>query len=260
MKHGTMVVVANALMFAGCSAMDGASGEPVGEESSSLGGISFTVASASGGRAGSSAGTSTTGGRGGAAPCSGPVQVLSLQNGLNGYDGERDNYLVEKAPTMNESSRPIIFAHGDVTGDEASALIRWDLSSLAPSATICSATASLHVARPSRQSYQVSPLLRDWAFDQSSWNQAIITQAWEIAGALGTSDRGSGFATVSGPVNDVSVSFTIPAPIVKGWVSDAPTNHGLIIANRTNGIAIGFASRLATVVDQRPLLTVRYVP
>ena len=79
-------------------------------------------------------------------------------------------------------------------------------------------------------------ILRTWTEDGATWNQARPGEPWEVAGCGGSSDR----ATDPVAISTMEWTKTWQAleggdldELVQRWVSDPPTNNGLVLAALT---------------------------
>jgi hypothetical protein len=188
------------------------------------------------GAGGMGAGGMGFGGRGSCALGLGEFRYATLFDDPLDYDGERDTFLGKGAPTHNFSSFPGLNVTGDPTGSgvEQVSLLHWDLPSyINPADTVCLAAIQLYVTDPA-SNYEVYTVKRPWIFDQAAWNLASTTDAWEVPGAQGASDRGPLIGHLNAPSANATVSISIPGSIVQGWLSDPTKNNGVLIADHSN--------------------------
>ncbi|MBU0616255.1 MAG: DNRLRE domain-containing protein, partial [Planctomycetes bacterium] len=207
-------------------------------------------------RSGSSGGSST--------PPSSPdpsVPVtVSFQDGLGGYGGTQDTSVL--ADSANTSFGTAAELQADGRPDEA-ALIRWDLSSIAPGSPVQSATITVNVTNTSSQTYEIYDLLRAWSESQTTWNQASTGTAWQTAGAQGAGDRGSAVlgTLIASSSGQRAVALNAAGlATVQRWVDEPASNYGVIFqdyVNATNGVM--FSSSEASNVGVRPKLTITYL-
>src|SRR5919107_256954 len=168
-----------------------------------------------------------------------------------------DAGLSELAPTTNNGSATTLKVGGDDPdpgGKDVYAALRWDLSQIPAGSTVTSATVTLNISNPSPQTYGVYELKRAWSEGQVNWNQAATGTPWATAGAEGATDRGPQIASVT-PTNIASYTFSIPAPVVQGWLNDPSSNNGILLADATNFDGFVFDTREGA---SPPKLTINY--
>jgi hypothetical protein len=166
-----------------------------------------------------------------------------------------DAGLSEIAPTANNGSATTLEVDGDDTGSrDLYAALRWDLPQVSAGSTVTSATVTLNISNPSPQTYGVYELKRAWSEGQINWNQAATGTPWAMAGAEGATDRGPQIASVT-PTNIASYTFSIPAPVVQGWLNDPSSNNGILLADATNFDGFVFDTREGA---SSPKLTINY--
>lgn len=238
-KQARWVTVVGAAVCVACGVNDGSSGEddwqplPV-RESSALG-------------------------YGGGLNCLKPLQTITLQNGVNGYQGQQDTTLSANHPTQNQSGLATLNVEGAGDGNELSVLLRWSLPQIPDNATLCKAYAELYVTNPTAQSYQYYLMSYPaWLGSQATWNVASISHPWQTPGALGANDRGPMMGAFSAPVANTTVRLDLPAYQVVPWFQFAASNSGIIIGNRVNDDKVAFASKLDPDPNHRPKLTLQY--
>src|SRR5919112_1488954 len=166
-----------------------------------------------------------------------------------------DTGLSELAPTTNNGSATTLEVDGDDTGSrDLYAAVRWDLSQVPAGSTVTSATVTLNISNPSPQTYGVYELKRAWSEGQVNWNQGSTGTPWATAGAEGATDRGPQISSVT-PTNIAPYTFTIPAPVVQGWLNDPSSNNGILLADATNFDGFVFDTREGAAA---PKLTINY--
>ena len=183
---------------------------------------------------------------------------LSFQDGLNGYTGTRDTRLKFDYPDNNYETIGTLQLAGS---PDKTALLEWDLGSIAPGTTVESVSMTLNVTDASSDSYEIYALNRNWLESQATWNQASSGIGWEIAGAQGASDRGS---TVLGTVTAASTGLaTIElnaagVAVVQSWIDNPASNFGFIIQdfNDATNNSLEFDSSEVAAVMNRPRLDV----
>ena len=169
-----------------------------------------------------------------------------------------DTNIVENAPTKNYGSNRTLGAGGDEptgSGKDRSALIKWNLSGIAPGTKVNSATVTLTVSNSSTETYQAYKLNRPWVESKATWVNYDTSKPWEVAGAKGALDRDATAVGSIGPTATGKQTFTISSSVVQGWVDSPASNQGIILANTTNTDGFDFYSRQSTTSSQRPTLT-----
>lgn len=183
--------------------------------------------------------------------------VKSFQNGSD-YSGAQDTRLRASYPTTNYGGTSTLRVDG---WQDDAALLKWDLSSIPAGSTIQSVSLTLNVSDPTRSTYEIYQLKRDWSETTSTWRQAASGVNWQTAGAKGTLDRGS---TVLGTVTASSVG---PATIklnsaglavVQSWINNPSSNYGFVIQDYSATDGLSFSSSNHSNPAVRPTLTVSY--
>ncbi len=189
---------------------------------------------------------------------SAPITV-NFQQGANGYSGAIDARLESEAPGTNYGSATVLRSDGN---PDRSSLFKWDTSTIPAGSVITEASITLQVINRSRVAYEFYELLRDWDENQVNWNQAAQGDAWETAGAQGSSDRAS---TALGVIESSSTGqFTVELnaaglAAVQRWVNNPASNFGVILQDYIEGgDGLAFYSREASAVSERPRLQVTY--
>lgn len=170
-----------------------------------------------------------------------------------------DTMISENSTTKNYGATTTLVADGDDPaggGKDKYALIKWDLSSIAPGTSIESSSVTLSVSDPSTQTYPFRKLKRPWTESAATWNAYDAGKAWEVAGAKGTLDRDAATAGAVTPTSTGRLTVTLERAVVQGWVDDPTSNYGIIIADTTNTNGVDFYSREATDATLRPQLNV----
>jgi hypothetical protein len=174
-----------------------------------------------------------------------------------------DTQIVENAPTKNYGAATSLGVNENdqsSIGKDKFALVKWDLSGIAPRTQINSASVTLNVTNSSTETYQAHVLKKPWVESAATWNVYSSGELWEVAGAKGSLDKE---ATVSGSITP-SVkgknTLTLPLAVVQGWVDNPDTNQGIIIAYPSSTRGFNFNSREDTDPTQRPQLILDLSP
>lgn len=142
-------------------------------------------------------------------------------------------------------------------GPLQSALVRFDLSALAPGTPVNQALLTLgtHYRSNDYDLYVTAyPLRRSWAAGQATWNRATGGLAWETAGARGATDRDSRPADVVRTKLPMRYTFDL-TDLVQQWVDRPVENFGLLLEGCSpNSVEHQFASRENFTTENRPRL------
>ncbi|HEY5921089.1 MAG TPA: DNRLRE domain-containing protein [Kofleriaceae bacterium] len=177
----------------------------------------------------------------------------------------RDTYISNEAgePTLNYGATDELRSELDV--DER-ILLRFDLTAIPPTATVFEVLLAVEVTEANAAAdWLVHPLLEAWAEGTSdgapgaaNFTQRIVAAAWATTGAGPPMSAGAPFATLK-PATLGALIATLPNATVQGWITSPATNQGMIFLN-TNTNSARMASREASPSNNRPMLTVTYVP
>src|SRR5215212_9981652 len=174
-----------------------------------------------------------------------------------------DTQIVENAPTKNYGAATSLGVNENDQsniGKDKFALVKWDLSGIAPRTQISSASVTLNVTNVSPQTYQAYALKEPWVESAATWNVYSGGMPWEVAGAKGPLDKE---ATVAGSITP-SVkgknTLTLPLAVVQDWVDNPTTNQGIIIANPSSTRGFNFDSREDPDPTRHPQLTLDLSP
>jgi hypothetical protein len=168
--------------------------------------------------------------------------TMSFQDGVDGYSGTRDTRIYFSNPTTNYGSNTRLVVDGD---PDHSMLLYWDVSGIPAGSSIQSVDITVNVTNRS-----------------ATWNEYASGQSWQVAGADGTSDRGS--TVLAGVVGDILGLKTISlngsgVALAQSWVDNPSSNQGLILLDYINADnAMDFSSRETAAIAERPKLTVTY--
>lgn len=92
-----------------------------------------------------------------------PISV-TFQDGLSAYAGTTDSKLAQSAPTTNYgSATPLTFDGDTGSGNDASSLLRWDISSIPSNATVQAVSITVRVSNSGTSAYPIFALKRSWA-------------------------------------------------------------------------------------------------
>ncbi|WNG16698.1 DUF3616 domain-containing protein [Cystobacter fuscus] len=191
----------------------------------------------------------------------------SFQDGVSpssSYAGTRDAMIEEEDANANHGSATSLSASGDTpagSGNENYILLRWDVSSIPANATIRSASIVVTVSDKADQSYDFYELTRDWNEGQVTWEQADSSQDWTSNGADGAGDRNT--ASLGSIRASATGTYTVTLnaqglEVMRGWVANPASNHGVIVANKDNDNRLEIRSSEYSTKTSRPKLTVSW--
>lgn len=169
-----------------------------------------------------------------------------------------DAKIVQNASAENYGGASSLVVDGDSpsgTAKDEAALIKWDLSGIAPGTKLDLASVALTVTNSSPQTYQAYKLKRVWTESAVAWNASASGMPWEVPGAKGLLDREATAAGAITPSTTGRQTFAISPTVVQGWIDDPASNQGIIIANAANWDGFQFYSREAADPSLHPQLT-----
>lgn len=191
--------------------------------------------------------------------------TTSFQNGAlptSSYAGNIDNHLSQNNVTTNYGTATALLIDGDdPSGLDKRAMLKWDVSAIASTKTIASASLTFNVTDVSTQAYQIYQVKRSWSESASTWSAYASGLAWQIAGADGANDRSTAsMGMVNGSAaGSLTVSLNATGvALVQGWVNGSIANQGVILMNASNTNGLDVSSSEAATVATRPKLTVTY--
>ena len=188
---------------------------------------------------------------------SGGTYNVTLQDGLNGYTGTRDNWLDSDYPTTNNGT--VVQAHLQYNTQDRQ-IHSFDLSSIPSNATITSATISFYVynvtgGTPNVNCYRI---LKEWDELQSTYNNRLTGTAWGTPGLLSGTDYAATAIASSGNISAAGwANFTITST-VQAWVNGSQTNYGVMYRESSAGHLYTRMSEYTTDTSQRPKLVINY--
>ena len=171
-----------------------------------------------------------------------------------------DTYLSTGSGLNYGADNRLRIRQGDDNG-----LIEFDISAIAPGATVFSATLTLVVTDPGvGTKIEVRPLVEQWVEGSSAgapgrcnWNERDdVPNLWTTAGAAPPGSAGSVVATLQ-PTSIGPVNIGLPAALIHTWL-DPAQNHGVLLIASQDGADL--ASSEESPSTDRPILTVTFVP
>jgi hypothetical protein len=198
------------------------------------------------------------------------IVVRSYQDGASpslDYSGTHDTYIAQSTPTSNYGHLTTLNIDGDDpsgSNQNVAALTRWNISDIPAGSEVRSVSLTMHVTNVGTgQDYELYEMKRYWKQKQATWNSYDGEDMWHAAGAGSSLDRGATVlsaiaAQSTGPysmnLNDDGVA------LVQSWVDDPARNHGFLIIDHENTNGLDFNSSEASIVANRPKLTIIYEP
>jgi len=189
-------------------------------------------------------------------------ELVSFQDGVSpapSYTGTQDTCLAAGHANTNYGTSETLWAQGGAT----EALLKWGNLNIPVGSTVRAATITLNVTNPSKGTYELYSLRRNWVEAEATWNQYAAGQNWQVPGAKGTSDRGTvALGTVAASsIGQYTITLNAAGiALVQSWVNDPSKNQGLLIDDLTVTDALAFGSSETLTVSNRPKLTITYAP
>lgn len=214
------------------------------------------------------------------------TETVTLQRGLDGYNGVSDNALASNLSANNYGAWDQMIVGRNNT---RRTIIRYDLSdysALVGSVESASLTLTLLTGAPASAAsftigvYQITAANADWiegtgtgtvpdtSSGVSTWSaKARDTTAW--AGSVGLSTPGVDYIadaiyTFEWTPSSTSVTIPITSTVIMDWLENPTNNGGLILipiaGSTANNIAANFASSEASIAGERPTLEFTYIP
>ena len=193
-------------------------------------------------------------------PFPGGQNVVTLQQGTNGYQGARDTYMVTWNESTNYGNQMNLALKND---NVYSTLLRFDLGSIPAGAVINRATLGVYAYyRNADQTMimQAYRMLRPWTELEATWQRAAVDDPWGLPGANDTViDRGASFwAATNVPLVNSWYELDLTA-LVRAWLNDPQSNYGLALrAQGSISVIYYFASAQHTTQALRPVLVIDY--
>lgn len=174
---------------------------------------------------------------------------------------EEDTFLDDGNPNTNYGNNFQLYAGNGDLGK--SILIRFDVSSIDPGATVDNAslqlTASTTLTPGTTTAYSLHSNVSDWDKSQATWNIYKTGSSWPGTSGARTADtdyESGALGTGTRPNNQVGAQWTIPltASRIQGWLTGS--NYGLKLVNSVPLWV--YAGDYATTPGYRPKLTINY--
>ena len=186
------------------------------------------------------------------------ADTLTLQQGLNGFSGFFDTYIVMSTDSAPHLSQELVVEgyHCSACIDER-ALMRVDLTSLDKKMTITKAELQLFSPsqpRPGSGVVEVYKMTQPWADSEANWFNATKSAKWSKAGGDFLS---AGVAAISyGTQVNVWHTFDVTKAI-RDFVADPASNLGLMLKLDPAMLTVTYVSSQGTQ-EKRPKLVLTY--
>ncbi len=190
----------------------------------------------------------------------GGQNVVTLQQGVDGYQGNSDTYISAWTPGENFGDQGAVQVKNDsvMTG-----LLRFDLRSIPPGSTINQATLKLYAYyRGSSATFDLEAYraLRPWVDMEATWDLASAGNPWGLPGGNDTNVDRAATRTAVQTVGSVDTWFELDVTELVGeWVANPGTNHGVLLRGAGPiSVIYHFASANYPTMSLRPQLQIDY--
>lgn len=191
----------------------------------------------------------------------GSTVSLTLQDGLNGYDGTRDTYLSVWGKDTGFGNRTYFYDRNNTYV----ALVKFAIFAseggpVPDGAVIESAKLSFYKYSSYNYTYQVSRLQKAWLEQEASWNRAAVGVPWAVPGAAGFGQDTNLVADAEASVDWSAgwLEFDVTAG-VEAMTLGAENQGWRVVAISGNNNIKRFYSRESTVDEGlRPKLDITY--
>jgi hypothetical protein len=146
------------------------------------------------------------------------------------------------------------------SGGERNTVMYWNISSLPRSSKVLEATIYLRITDPSKDTFYVYALKKEWDESKTTWWQASDIDDWDGGGASSSYDRNTNSAGTLYAWSAGTAKIDLDPDLVEDWLSYPQNNYGVVITsrNRNSSDSIGFYSSDASQSTQRPKLVIEY--
>lgn len=187
------------------------------------------------------------------------ADTLTFQQGLNGYTGCSDTYVVMSSDSTPDNASTLIVEgyHCSACIDQRT-LIRFDLGSIDKNATITSAKLMLYSPRqprPGEGTIRAFKIGKSWVPGEANWFNASQSVRW--------TKQGADFDTVTQATLTYSITVNTwhtldVAKAIKDFIANPESNFGLLLKLDPAMYTVAYNSSENTKSDQRPKLIVVY--
>jgi hypothetical protein len=192
----------------------------------------------------------------------GATQVITLQQGVNGYFGAEDTHIYKYASTANYSGAAALSVGYK---QQWAPLLRFDLSPIPAGATITGASLQLYAwgwsGSGSVMTFGPYAVVRSTNLSQATWDEARVGNSWAAAGcnSVGTDRRESPESSLTADSPQRWYAFHLTA-LVESWVNGSMANNGVLLRadDPTSTSTFYFAAAEHSVAAERPRLVITY--
>lgn len=187
--------------------------------------------------------------------------MVELQQGVNGYTGASDTYLVAEQCANLPFAGDLSLGIGTMPARRP--LLRFDLTGVVPAdAVIVDARLSLrpHSGDGNPLLIEAYRLFRPWSPQEATWENASRLTPWAVPGADGVLVDRAASASAAAVVSTLNVWYDLDiTSLVQSWVTDPAANCGVILLPVPGTAArYDFYASEALQVGWRPRLTIYY--
>jgi hypothetical protein len=176
-----------------------------------------------------------------------------------------DTYLSSGNPDDNKGAKDAFYA---TSADTRYALLRFDVSAIAPDAAIVGASLEMWTTDfATGGALRAYPVLEAWdegnqddAGGVANWTHRTLFVEWSGAGATPPSRGIKAVAEIEPTAPQSPLAMPLPAELVQGWVSSPADNFGIALVAVARAGDFGFTSSEARQSQRRPELTISLVP
>ncbi len=193
-------------------------------------------------------------------------RVVELQRGLHDYRGVADTAITSWQPERNagQAAELAVGAAATSGGSGKQALLRFDLTGIAPATKLQEAILALHLTAPPSEplTLEAYALSKPWEETAATWWQAVPGILWGLPGASQPgSDRQSepvGTWVVQPISSVVEIDLTT---LAQEWIARPDRNDGLLLSGYSASFAsCAVASSEHKEATWRPLLRLHLLP
>jgi hypothetical protein len=193
-------------------------------------------------------------------PFPGGHNIVTLQQGVQGYQGTNDTYIA----AWNPSGSFVYQANLVVKNDSVYAgLLRFDIGSIPPGSTINNATLRLFAYYRDQNEtldIEVYRMLRPWVDTEANWDRAAVGKPWGLPGVNDTMTDRAADPSAAQAVSALSTWYELDiTQLVSDWVANPQTNHGVILRGLGYiSLVYHFGSANHPTISLRPQLVIDY--
>jgi hypothetical protein len=193
-------------------------------------------------------------------PFPGGENTITLQQGVEGYQGTSDTFICAWNPAGNFALQGNLIVKNDSV---YSSLVRFDLTSVPDAATINQATLRLFAYNRNNSvslDLEVYRVLRPWVAQETTWDRASDGTAWGVPGCNDTNaDRAADPLAII-PVSATSSWYEADVTgLVQSWLADPAANYGVILRGfGTVSVLYDFGSSRHPTISLHPQLVIDY--